>query len=446
MKIQWMLILALLMVGLFAEAFSVDASQDAAQIAEASMIEGKSEADQATLKTMKSVAGRSAGAILLPSAEACYGSFKSAKTMCIGSLNPEMQKTVATVGILTGVVGAVASTSSSCSKFGDVLKIAQLGLTAYNAMCGTGQQGCQAACSTLGGTFKEEIAKLNTALTAAEAEAAIVPPTPASKEAKIQIPLIQKDINLLTTAQGDVINIVAACNRYKLNLAAAATGLTSIVSSSALAGQCQKDTAAVDCVKDPMNATCAKALDCSKAENANNTTCICLKAPNTAGCAGYTGNSGNQVNAVDDGKVKDLDAGNLSIPTPNIGPDAIGSTGSKGGNGVAPTGGGGGGGGFSGGGTDSSKANAKAQGKGLNANILSGYDGGGGGGGGGYRGSGSSPDSGLQAYLPKGSKDPARNPAMQLFGNGQVTGAGSKSNFEKVSERYNDAKSTLIEP
>ena len=443
MKIQWILIAILLVVSVASEAQGVN---EAAQIPVATGVEANHYKEKLQFKAMKSDAGRTASLKVLPLHETCSKSFTSAKNFCITSLNSGMQKTIATVGIAVGAAAAIATMNSSCSKFAEVLKIAQLGLTAYNTMCGVGQQGCQSTCATLDQTYNAELKTLETALSAATALAATVPPTPASEKAKLEIPLIQADITYLSTVQVQSKQTIAVCEGYKLNLAAAATGLGTIISSSALAGQCKKETAAVDCVADPMNPTCTKALDCSLAANVSNATCICLKAPNTAGCAGYTGGNGNQVQSLDDSNTEALDPGNLDIQSPNLGADAVagGSSGSVGGNGVAPTGGGGGGGGLSGG-TDGGKGSQKAQTKGLNANILSGFDGGGGGGSRGSYSSGSS-DSGLQAYLPKGAKDPARNPAMQLFGNGQVTGAGSKSNFEKVSERYGDAKSTLIAP
>jgi hypothetical protein len=81
----------------------------------------------------------------------------------------------------------------------------------------------------------------------------------------------------------------------------------------------------------------------------------------------------------------------------------------------------------------------------LNTNILSGYDGGGGGGGSrGGGGSSSNKDSQYNAYLPGGAKDPSRGIASKTFANGEITGSGSKSNWEKVHERYTDNKPTLL--
>ena len=106
-------------------------------------------------------------------------------------------------------------------------------------------------------------------------------------------------------------------------------------------------------------------------------------------------------------------------------------------------GGGGGGGGLSGGGNG--PAAKAADGKsGLNANILRGNDGGGGGGGssGGSRSSAGSP---YDAYLPGGAKDPNRTPAAAAAFKAQVTESGSKSNWEKVTERYQEHKSSLMQ-
>ncbi|MEZ0392474.1 MAG: hypothetical protein ACAH59_09675, partial [Pseudobdellovibrionaceae bacterium] len=116
-----------------------------------------------------------------------------------------------------------------------------------------------------------------------------------------------------------------------------------------------------------------------------------------------------------------------------------------GGSGSGSAGSGGGGGGL-GSGNSAAGKNGAADGKetkALNPNILSGFDGGGGGGGS-RGGGGGRPDSPYGAYMPGGSKDPSRNIASKTFGNGQVTGAGSKSNWEKVRERYVDNKPTLM--
>lgn len=395
-KIQWLLVFALLFASVVVDA---DANLDDAK---------------SIKKSVDIVNGIKSVPVPGIDTTSCSKAGDSAKNFCIVSMNSTMQKAAAGIGILMGAATTMATMNGSCSKFAEATKIAQLALTAYNSMCGMAQQSCESSCTAVSTELSE----------------AMSDPT---KKASAEI------------AKAYVDRMKGQCQGYKLNLAAAGVGLTTILTSSALNESCKKETAAVDCAKDPMNATCAKALDCSKPENAANTTCICQKTPNTPGCSGYSGSNQNQVQSNIDDSTPELEIPTLS---PNVGgADVYGgpSTPSQSGNGVAPTGGGGGGGGLSGG-SDGSAGAQKAKANGLNTNILSGYEGGGGGGGG-FRGGGSgsgSYNSGLNAYLPNGSKDPARQPATQLFGNGQVTGAGSKSNFEKVNERYGEAKSSLL--
>ena len=115
--------------------------------------------------------------------------------------------------------------------------------------------------------------------------------------------------------------------------------------------------------------------------------------------------------------------------------------------GGAGGGSGGAGGGIDGGGKGGEKTADGKVSKGLNTNILSGMDGGGGGGGGSRGGGRVDPSlSAYQAYMPGGAKDPSRGVASKTFGNGQVTASGSKSNWEKVRERYRENKPTLAGP
>lgn len=233
-----------------------------------------------------------------------------------------------------------------------------------------------------------------------------------------------------------------------MNLAAAGVGLMNVVKQSGMASQCQAQTA-TDCTKDPTNVACkTAAIDCTKAENSSNTQCICMANPASPGCAGYTGQSTAYPTA---SATTTPTATDSSTAVPNLGGVDSGVTagaasGSGSGSAALGSSGGGGGGGLGSGGTN---ANAKAGGadgkkEKMSANILSGYEGGGGGGG---RGGGSgSVNSAYNAYLPGGAKDPSRGLASQTFGNGEVTAAGSKSNWEKVSERYMDNKPTLVGP
>lgn len=382
-----------------------------------------------------STEGREEFQLIEPSKASCLKSAQSAKNFCFVSLNPETQKAVAGIGVILGGIATVATMKDSCSKFGDALKLAQIGLAAYNGLCGTSQQSCESSCS---GYIK--------ALDSAKAKLTIELNNPASFSPK---PLLQSDLKEIMKMQASATYMQTTCSSYKWNMAAAATGLTALVSSSALAGECKKKTASVDCTTDPMNAACVKALDCSKAENATNTTCICQRTPNTPGCSSFVGTNGNQVpQAASSERGEDLDAGRPDLSSPSLGltPSGPSLDGNNSASLSADGAGGGGANGFSGDGGAGGGGGANTGARKINTNILSGYEGGGGGGAGGRGSSSRGNDFGLQAYLPKGAKDPNRNPANQVFGDGQVTGSGSKSNFEKVNIRYLESKSTLLAP
>lgn len=434
MKIQWILIAALLAASLMAEAEEgfICWGEEQQQKTQAELNEKSLE--NGCYQGLNSQVGLSLMKDLDASAQVCLDKAKSAKSGCLACINSGMQKTVATVSTLISVASSISSVTNSCSKFNEALKIAQAGLGVYNAYCGMTQQSCSTGCKDL----SAKVTDARKALLEAKVAAAAIPGNP-------QTALIEKDLNCLGITDTVISKISLSCSDYKRNMVAASANLAGIVASSVLSGQCKKETASVDCTTDPTNAACVKALDCSIAANASNTTCICQKAPNTAGCAGYVGSSGNPANTSDGNTNENIDTPALNLPSSGAGVDAAAISPTSGGGGnSAASGGGGGGGGLSGGSSADGSKGKTAAGKGLNANILSGYEGGGGGGsfrGGNY---GSSGNSDLQAYLPKGAKDPARNPATQLFGGGQVTGAGSKSNFEKVNERYGEAKSSLL--
>ncbi|PIS11856.1 MAG: hypothetical protein COT73_01660 [Bdellovibrio sp. CG10_big_fil_rev_8_21_14_0_10_47_8] len=369
--------------------------------------------------------------------KSCESAAKSAKTFCLASLSPSIQSATATIGMILGGVQTVVSMTAACSKLGEAMTIAQAALGAYNLACGTAQMSCSSSCRALDKS-------ITTTITTVEA----VPIPPLSPIAATLEAQKADDLEQLKAYQIKAKGVGDNCDGYKQNLAAAGLALTGVVTQMLMSKQCKKKTN-VDCTTDPFNVACTN-VDCSKPENIAKTTCICAKAPNTSGCPGYNGQAssgsvpvGGSGSTTDGSENSDLAAmpslGNGGLDGfGNIKPQSASGSGSGGG-----ASGGGGGGGFSGGG--GADKNATATQKALNPNILSGYEGGGGGGGGGRFGGSSGSDSPYGAYLPGGLKDPKRGLAG-TFGQGQVTGAGSKSNWEKVSDRYRDSKATLLGP
>jgi hypothetical protein len=384
----------------------------------------------------------------------CQSSSSTAKTSCLTELNPKIQAASGMIGLLLSGIGSMTSTADSCGKYNKALKLAETALTTYNGMCSAGQLSCVSSCENgtadLEGVIKAIRGKIE-ADNLALAKASEAVPANAALVAKLKADIAaeQNDIVSLNKEETDLSSKLRTCQGYKMNLAAASVGLMNVVKQSGMASTCQAQIG-TDCTKDPNNVACkAASLDCTKAENSSNTQCICLANPTSPGCAGYTGQSTAFPTAT---RGADPTAKDASVGTPNLsGVDsgvtagAVGGGSAGGSSGLGGTGGGGGGG-LGGGGTNANaKSGADGKSQKASANILSGYEGGGGGGGrsGGGRGD---YDSAYKAYMPGGAKDPSRGIASKTFGNGEVTAAGSKSNWEKVSERYMDNKPTLMGP
>jgi len=387
------------------------------------------------------------------SVEACVAASESAKSACLANLSPKLQTAAAIISGLLGTIGMTKSTNESCSKYNEAMKIAETALLAYNTMCTAMQASCETACTET----KTALAGDETALAAAlkfhtpiATGTAPVPPTPPYKLAVSEVATIPKDQMLLANVNSSVLANLNTCRGYKWNLAAAGLGLTNILKQSAAASACEKATTVADCTKDPYNPACAKNMDCAKAENYQQTLCICQRTPTAAGCGGYAGTNNNMPSVSNRSTGQSADTPDMPLGGPTdsipIGAAASGGTGASSLGGGSGGGIGAGGGGFGvGNGTGKvGGADAAKKEKGLNANILGGFDGGGGGGGG-SRSSASVPDSAYKDYLPGGSRDPS-GAALKVYGDGQVTGSGSKSNWEKVSDRYSEAKSSLVRP
>jgi hypothetical protein len=344
--------------------------------------------------------------------------------ICLAEYSEHIQTAAGIIGtILTQVKNTQdMSAKDVCSKQKSANDTARKALLAYNAACALAQANCASACGGLKKKMEAETALFNTGQTSGP----IYEPAKLGVEPQLQL-----------------------CKGYMWNMAAAGMGLFSLLADSGKAIQCETKTAAVDCKANPYDPSCATKMDCSKQENYQQTQCICQRNPNSSGCAGYAGTNINMpagTTNVSTGKSPDGANINLGSADNGIPVAAGGSASGKGASSLGGAGGAGGGNGFGvgGAGAKTGGADGAKKDKALNPNVLGGYDGGGGGGGGGSRSSASLPDSPYKEYLPGGKNDPKAS--VKVFGNGQVTASGSKSNWEKVSERYTDNKPSLVGP
>ncbi|MCE3010715.1 MAG: hypothetical protein LW875_08885 [Proteobacteria bacterium] len=386
---------------------------------------------------------------------ACQTALKAAGYACIGT----MSSPIRTAAALVGGLATFASTMSPkdvCKKQKDTLSQVGTLMAAYNTACSAGMMYCNSACGKFAAAQAKATEACTAATTACPGEAAGSLGMVASECPKIKVVL-----GAVAKAQAATGEASKECAEYKFNLMAAGAGLISIIAEKGKAAGCEKDTQVVCAPGDNspfcqgINGNTQANVDCSKEENANNTKCICQKAPNTPGCPGAAmgGDSGGLRNA-------SRNSGPSSGAAPGTGKKdnvsfdsfqpTISPTGGSGGGGSSAGVGNGGGGsaggsvGGSGGGSGADNAKKKA----FNTDIMGGLDGGGGGGnggGGGFGGSGNDPSSSAyKAFMPGGAKDPTRSVAAQGAGSKEVTLGGGKSNFEKVRERYSENYSGLL--
>jgi hypothetical protein len=391
--------------------------------ATASVVLAKLTADEAVTKTLNAIP---ACAPVTASLRLCHAAAISTRVGCIGMNSPWMIKGIAIASGLGAIIGQSTSANDACDKISSTTdKLQKIG-TAFNLACG----GALAACDNTCGKLQLAIPKcMDAALVATK-----VGPGAVAGAADAAVAL--EDMQTTVIAQNKLCTI-----DYKMSLMSGFASLATLVAAKKSASGCQEATKA----ENNQNI-----VDCSDAKNKNNTTCICMRSPGAAGCGnanlfagtptvGGSGNSGTGDPSLTVPTGGDGGGDGAANPLAGLG---HGSGSGGGGSSLAPGSGGGAGGGAggSGSGTDGKEKTGGA--KGLNTNILSGTDSGGGGGSRGSSGGGS-----YQAYLPGGAKDPNRNLASQTPASAlaaQVSAAGSKSNWEKVNDRYREAKTSLV--
>lgn len=382
--------------------------------------------------------------------DTCVKGQKYAAYACLSNLSPKIQDAVAGINSIAALATGTA-VNESCSTFGKAMGVAQAALTAYTAACGAAKGHCGWYCSN----SRDAVEKMKTAVNSSTPTCR-TPTSPNCPDQLSRYRDLQNTLKNLIGKEMETTNIQSIAgktevctSKYPQLLLSAATGIYGVVNALKQGKNCEDDSSA-----DGSTAGTTTAETCAIEANANLPECICLKNPMLEGCGAVTAKSSmsasggglsalsaNEGSSGTDGlTAADLATGSTPETLANRNP----SSSSSGGVG-APTGGGGaslgGGSGFGGG---SAAGEGKDGHKALDTNILGGASGGGGGGGMWGGGDSSSDKSGYRSYLPGGAKDPTKLSGQQQNWNKEVTGQGGKSNFEKVRDRYQDNKRTLI--
>lgn len=394
--------------------------------------------------------------------DACNGYANAANIACAGMA--DWGTALGGINALLPVIQGAKSQGDACKAHSSAMDIAQKALSGYNVTCGSAKFLCENRCKAAIANLEKSIADGTQLLALLKKEEATI-----GSNLALQAKLAQcteTEVGLkgaqsgLASEKAKVAHNFNICEGYGAQLLGSAASLMSVLKKKGDDAQCacvlNPDTKECQCQKDPTLAQCQEQLNCEDPKNAANVTCICQKAGNKiAGCPGGADSyKPPQVQRTQSNQVKGLtdEFGNPVVPSGSTGgadqgaqSSNIANTGS--GNALG-TGGGGGGAnaGVGGGGVSAGVApkTGKEKSSGMNANVISGYEGGGGGFGSGYGGGnrfgedGSSVDPALAAK----AKAAARDLATQK-GTG-FTGSGGKDNFQKVRENYQTQKPSLL--
>lgn len=361
-------------------------------------------------------------------AASCTSKGSLARGVCLTSLNPKIATAASAITALLAGMDMAKGQKEACEKFGGAMDIAKAAVTAYTGACGAARLYCTTTCGELTKYITSVVQPALAKAAADQYEAAAAAKDQATLSTYLALP-------------SQLPAQLEQCDKYKLKIASATVGIINIVQSAKGGKQCSDQLAGNDGATD---------LDCSKPENAKVVECMCRLNPTLAGCVGGgTGANNNPYQSLTGDGYQNADgetsSGNIDLsaaPTDSASGFASSGSDSAGGGFGGPAGGGAGGLGANG--TGKAADGGGHGGKPLNKNILSGYEGGsgGGGGGGGYADNAYADQ--FKQFMPGGDKDPSRNPANALFAGGQVTGNGGKSNWEKVRERYQANRPSLI--
>ncbi len=406
----------------------------------------------------------------------CESRYPKAVRMCASELSPEIQNFSK---IAPTLIAGAATLADQCSGMAKYANLGQIAVTAFNGICSGAKVFCNNSCGVaarnakmLAGMVETIRAKIRTECTPASVDNNLLFNCGgASGSGRVTISYssiddfntaVVQDSNEQLESSGEYGVQSAAFRNSKCNDVALQVGssIPAVIQyfqqANADADKCKKDSEG-----GTGNEISVAALDCM-GRDANTPECICIKNPRTTGCANgysngsqdYTLSSGGLAatsaragNAMGAGTTNSLGGGFATQSAYPGGPNDYSGKAKSGGAGSAGGGGGSGGGkaGIAAGSAGGNPLAATAANK-LDISGDEASAGGGGGGrgrsGSGY-GSGGSRYGGLNAYAPGGAKDPNRKLAGWSLPK-DITGQSGKSNWEKVRDRYNDNRPSLM--
>ncbi len=367
------------------------------------------------------------------SRQACIDRNQLAGRNCLEKCSPHIQEMVSGAQVLLAGMNQL-SIVESCSKMGQAMKLAQMGMSAFTLTCGAQKALCDNSCGTA-------VEALQTAKKILKQ-----PIVPDPDKVGCETALASKQSNLEQLADQELepqtkVSMAGKkleCTGYAANLAAAGLGILSAIKQGRQANACEKATSG-------SQAAAAVAVDpCTVATTKDSPQCICKANPRSPGCELAT-------NLSSDGSGGFAQTGGGQPATGIIpgGGAGLGSnsglsdlkTGGEGAKGAAPPIGGGGGSAALGGGNGGSNDGRGAADTITKMNTgIYGGEGGGGGGAFGSRGGGGQKTA---AYNPALAQKISAEREIASLRN-QVSSQGGKSNWEKVKDRYTQEKTNLL--
>jgi hypothetical protein len=370
----------------------------------------------------------------------------------------------ATLNALTTSLGSIAAgTQAACTTYGSIMNKMSLAMGAYNAACTPKADSCNNDCRRAAQLADEKRYACDTSTSSSSYDCA------------------KRDIGESEVKRADAVH---QCGNFQQSMVSSMQQIGNFAQGEMAAKNCADELASQDmdqyCKKNPTQAICqGSGLDCTKSNNVNSQFCICKANPNDPTCLtsmgslARLGSSSAAVGAGSGTSSKGLSAQEKALlDTVSDGADdgsglfpPGGLAGKNGPGGVHESGkgdgkGAPGGGGPTGPGGLAAAGVAQKNGSRYNTNTIGGLSGGGSGSsrfgsasggpgsgatgpGGGFQNVRSRFD--LKAYLPGGTKDPARGIAG-LSGPDGITGPNGLSIWEKVTNRYNIKRGTLLGP
>lgn len=220
--------------------------------------------------------------------EACADKHVNAQVACLEHCSPELNTAVQLTGELTRLINLTAgATHASCGTFGDVMRTLQGGFTAYHAGCAMAKSHCESSC----GVAQDRLQKIEASLIKATVACA-VKDGQTTAGCKIVVARVRSFLQLelsrlhpaATTAK---LNTCAVAFKKKLgdSLTSTAALLTSLQASA----QCQDDSTATSADADGASTD----SDCSSPDNQQKQECICRDQPRTPGCPNSLAKAGD---------------------------------------------------------------------------------------------------------------------------------------------------------